>query len=132
MFADIAGYTALMQQNESHALQLLSHFKTKLEELVPQYQGQIVQFFGDGCLLSFDSAINAVQCGIELQRKFREIEIPVRMGMHLGEVLMRDNNLFGDSVNLASRVESISIPGAILVSKTVRDQIRNKAVFQLT
>ena len=132
LFADIAGYTALMQQNESHALQLLSHFKTKLEKLVPQHQGQIVQFFGDGCLLSFDSAINAVQCGIELQKNFREIEIPVRMGMHLGEVLLSNNNLFGDSVNLASRVESISIPGAILVSKTVRDQIRNKAAFQLT
>jgi len=132
LFADIAGYTALMQEDEERALQLLNHFKETLEDQVLKFQGEIIQYFGDGALLSFDSATLGVQCGENLQQIFREQGSPVRMGMHLGEVVFRNKNLFGDGVNIASRIESIGVPGALLVSKTIRDQVRNKMEFQLT
>ena len=131
LFADIAGYTALMQEDETHALTLLNSFKDILERVVPNYLGEIVQYFGDGTLLSFDSATNGVSCAVELQQTFIGEKIPVRIGMHLGDVLAKGGNLFGDGVNIASRIESISVPGSLLVSKTVRDQIKNKAGLEL-
>ncbi|MEM8897609.1 MAG: adenylate/guanylate cyclase domain-containing protein [Bacteroidota bacterium] len=129
LFADISGYTALMQQDEQKAISTVSSFRSELEKQVPSFDGKIVQYFGDGCLLSFDSSSSAINCAIDLQKYFIYKEIPVRMGLHLGEVVFRDNNAFGDGVNIASRVESISIPGAILLSKSVRDLVRNKPEF---
>ncbi len=131
IFADIQGYTALMQENEPHALELLNTFKSTLDEIVPLHKGEIIQFFGDGALLAFDSTTDGVECGIRMQRIFGEQQLPVRVGMHLGEVVFKNNNLFGDGVNIASRIESIGVPGTVLVSKTVWDQVRNKTEFEL-
>ncbi len=131
LFADIVGYTSLMQSDEPKALQLLKQFKTYLEQIVPSFNGEIVQYFGDACLLSFDSTSRGVQCAISLQEKFRMAEIPIRIGMHLGEVIFTENNVFGDGVNVASRIESMGVPGGILISKIVRDQIKNKTDYNL-
>ena len=132
LFADIAGYTAMMQKNEQDALELLNRFKEALEEITPKHQGRIVQYFGDGCLLSFDSSSNSVDCAIALQKAFSETpSVPVRIGMHLGDVIFKNDNVFGDGVNIASRIESLGIPGAILMSKTIRDQIKNQKEFLL-
>lgn len=131
LFADIAGYTAMMQSDESRALRCLEGFKSEIESCVPKYDGQIVQYFGDGCLLSFDSTSQAVRCAMVMQKKFQSEDIPVRVGIHLGEVIFRENNVFGDGVNVASRIESMGIPGCVLLSKSVRDQIHNKSDFQL-
>lgn len=117
IFADIAGYTATMQEDEQKALSYLNGFKKVLHEETEKYDGRIVQLFGDGCLLTFDSITNAVYCAIELQKKFIDNNsIPVRIGIHTGEVIFKENNVFGDGVNIASRIESLGIPGAILVS----------------
>jgi len=132
LFADIAGYTSMMQKDERHALGLLNQFKTVLEELVPANKGNIIQYFGDGCLLSFESATDGVECALALQLSLIKQQIPVRIGMHLGEVVFKNNNAFGDGVNIASRVESMGISGSIIISKAIRDQIKNKADFQLT
>ena len=131
LFADIVGYTALMQSDESKAMKYLDAFKAELQKKVPGFDGEIVQYYGDACLLSFDSTSEGVKCAIEIQKYFQRIEIPIRIGMHLGEVIFTDDNVFGDGVNIASRIESMGVPGAVLVSKTVRDQIKNKAEFQL-
>lgn len=132
LFADIAGYTAMMQKNEEGAMELLNRFKEELEEITPRHQGRIIQYFGDGCLLAFESSTQSVHCAIALQKAFSKIPvIPVRIGLHLGEVVFKNNNVFGDGVNIASRIESLGIPGAILMSKTIRDQIVNKSEFQL-
>jgi class 3 adenylate cyclase len=131
LFADIEGYTSLMQTDEQLALHRLNLLKETLENLVPLYQGQIVQYFGDACLLSFESATQGVQCAIALQKKFIAGDLPMRMGLHLGDVVFRNNNVFGDGVNIASRIESIGISGAILISRAVKDQIQNKAEFLL-
>ena len=132
MFADIVGYTAIMQKNEQEALKLLNRFKALIEEYTPTHTGTIVQYFGDGCVLTFDSSTECVSCALDIQKGCNsEIKIPVRIGMHLGEVIFHNNNIFGDGVNIASRVESLGVPGGILMSKSIRDQIKNKAEFRL-
>ncbi len=131
LFADIAGYTALMQDDEHKAMHYLSNFKATLESTVTVYQGSIVQYFGDGCLLAFDSSTHSLECAIALQGAFRVLELPVRIGIHLGDVVFTEENVFGDGVNIASRIESLGVPGAVLVSKAIRDQVVNKAAFSL-
>ena len=132
MFTDVVGYTAIMQRDEEAALKLLNQFKEVLEGLTPAHQGQIIQYFGDGCVLSFDSPTLCVRCAMALQKEFNNtLKIPVRIGIHLGEVIFHSNNVFGDGVNIASRVESMGIPGAVLMSKSIRDQIKNKEEFHL-
>ena len=131
VFADIAGYSAMMQADEVSALAVLDRFKIILEKEMPLHEGQIIQYYGDGCLLSFDSAFLSLRAATSLQSKFIEQKVPVRIGMHLGDVLYKNNNAFGDGVNIASRIESLGIPGSVLLSKTVRNQVKNKAEFTL-
>ena len=131
LFADIVGYTSLMQSDERQAMLCLNHFKEIAENIVPKHQGEIIQYYGDAVLLTFDSATTGVECAIELQHALIEKEIPIRIGMHLGDVIFKNDNVFGDGVNIASRIESMGIPGCLLVSKTIRDQLVNKEEFLL-
>ncbi len=127
LFADIAGYTALMQEDEQEAVRKLKRFRAGIEQIVPEHSGRIVQFYGDGCLLIFQSVLNAVRCSIALQEAFMaDPSVPVRMGAHQGEVILEDENIYGSSVNLAARVESMSVPGAVLISEKIQDEIRNR------
>ena len=101
--------------------------KKLIENIVPEYSGRIVNFYGDGCLMLFDSSIKAVNCAKELQLLFvRTGIIPVRMGIHSGDVMMKADSVYGDSVNISSRIESMAVPGSVLMSKVVSDQIRNE------
>jgi class 3 adenylate cyclase/TolB-like protein len=131
LFADIVGYTTLMQSDEKRALLFLNHFKELVENIIPIYKGEIIQYYGDAVLLTFDSATSGVECAIEFQHAFIEKEIPIRIGMHLGDVIFKNDNVFGDGVNIASRIESMGIPGCLLVSKAIRDQLFNKGDFLL-
>ncbi|MEM9984093.1 MAG: adenylate/guanylate cyclase domain-containing protein [Bacteroidota bacterium] len=131
LFADIVGYTAMMQEDEQQALALLNDCKSILEREVAQHHGELVQYFGDGALLSFTSAQEGVSCSLDMQQAFVQDHIPARIGLHLGEVIKRNDNLFGDGVNLASRIESIAEPGSVLLSKALRDQVKNQSVFDL-
>jgi TolB-like protein len=131
LFADIVGYTSLIQKDESNAIFIIEKFKTVLEQHIPVHGGKIVQYYGDGCLATFDSALDGVQCAMQLQKKFRtDIHVPARIGLHQGDVLMSGNNIFGASVNIASRIESAGVEGSVLFSKTVRDQIKNKSLIK--
>jgi TolB-like protein/class 3 adenylate cyclase len=133
MFVDIVGYTAMMQHDEDLAMNKLHCFKERLGSTVGDFQGEIIQFYGDGCLLIFQNSADAVGCARSLQLNFRtKEELPVRIGIHLGEYLAEDGNIFGDSVNIASRIESMGVPGAILMSHTIKEQIRNKPEIKLT
>src|SRR5438128_10769215 len=131
LFADIAGYTSLMQQDEKKALHTLTMFKKALQVATSGHTGKIVQYFGDGCLMTFESAVNALYCAIALYNDFTSTDVPVRIGLHLGDIVYKEGNAFGDGVNLASRVESMGVPGAVLMSKTLRDQIKNKKEYVL-
>jgi pentatricopeptide repeat protein len=133
LFADIAGYTALMQKDEAIAMQLLQRFKQELFQSVKDNNGEIIQYFGDGCLVVFTNAPDAVLAAKTIQEKLMiEPMVPVRIGLHLGDVIYREGNIFGDCVNIASRIESMGVPGAILFSDAVKKQIRNKPEFRFT
>lgn len=132
LFADIVGYTALMQKDEKSARQNLEKFRNTLNEKIKLYHGQIIQYYGDGCLCTFDSAVDSVQCAKEVQQIFQsEPKVPVRIGLHSGDVFFEADNVYGDAVNIASRVESMGISGSVLVSSSIQNQIKNQTDFKL-
>jgi TolB-like protein/tetratricopeptide (TPR) repeat protein len=127
MFTDIAGYTAMMQENEKEAMSKRDRQRVILEECVPLHNGKILQTFGDGTLCVFSSAIEAVSCAVKVQVKLQaEPVVPLRVGIHIGDVVYDDREIYGDGVNVASRIESISVAGAVLVSEKVYDDIKNQ------
>jgi len=131
LFADIVGYTALMQVDEQKAAVLRRKFHQFIEEKVSAHDGDVNQFYGDGALCLFQNSLQAVRCAIELQRSFRQDpSVPVRVGLHLGSVVFEDGKVFGDSINIASRIESMGVPGGVLISKKVRDDVKNQPDLQ--
>lgn len=127
MFTDMMGYTALMQEDEALAKLLRTRQKQTLESLIPQYHGTIIQYFGDGTLSLFDSATDAVRCGIAIQQELlQEPVVKLRIGIHSGDVVYDRDGIYGDCVNLSSRIESLSVPGAVLFSGKVFDEIKNQ------
>ena len=130
MFTDMVGYTALMQEDEALARKKRKRHRVVFEQLHAEYHGQIIQYFGDGTLSIFLNAKDATQCAIDLQLQLKEpIEVPLRIGLHLGEVVVEEDQLIGDAVNVASRVESFAATGSVLVSKEVVDQLKNQKQF---
>ncbi|NER11853.1 hypothetical protein GWK08_00215 [Leptobacterium flavescens] len=126
MFTDIEGYTALMQHDEKNAISLRNKHREIFENTTEKYNGKIIQYFGDGTLSVFKSSVEAVNCAIEMQRAFlQEPEIPVRIGMHVGDIVYSEDDIIGDAVNIASRIESCAVSGSILISDKVHDQIRS-------
>ena len=132
LFADIKGYTEMMQNDEELGFDIVGKFKKVVERETENHSGEVISFYGDGVLALFDSAIDAVNCSLALQREFREDPVvPVRIGLNDGDVLLRDDNAFGDSINLASRIESIGIPGSILFSHSIYNKVCNKKEFEI-
>ncbi|MEO6221464.1 MAG: FlgO family outer membrane protein [Ginsengibacter sp.] len=131
MFADISGYTAMMQEDEALALELRSRFKKKLEEEVAIHQGRILEFRGDGAMCCFSSTNDAVRAAIALQLDMQSSPVvPLRIGMHSGDVVLEGNSAYGDGVNIASRMESFAVPGSIFISGKVYDDIKNQKDIQ--
>src|SRR5437868_5682312 len=127
LFADMAGYTAMMQENEQSARAKRKRLKTVLEESVTKFNGKILQYYGDGSLSIFSSAIDCVWCSIDMQQQLQqEPTVLLRMGIHTGDVIIDDEAVYGDGVNLASRIESLAVPGGIFISEKVYDEIRNQ------
>jgi len=127
MFADMTGYTAMMQDDEVHAKLLRTRQKKTLETLVPAHNGTIIQYFGDGTLSLFGSAADAVRCGVAIQHELqKEPKVKLRIGIHSGDVVYDTEGIYGDCVNIASRIESLSVPGAVLFSGKVYDEIKNQ------
>ena len=138
MFTDMAGYSRKMGLNEQATLQLLAEQERILLPLVRAFSGAVVKTAGDGVMASFDSAVNAVRCAIEIQRKLAFYnhdkadarKLLVRIGIHLGDVVVKGNDLFGDGVNIASRIEPFAAPGGICISQDVLHQIKNKVEIE--
>lgn len=132
MFADIEGFTYLMQEDETLALNLLDKLKKSLEAEVSLHGGKILELRGDGALCRFDSTLEGVRAAMSLQAAMQINPIvPVRIGMHTGDVIVSGNSVFGDGVNIASRVESFAIPGSIFISSRVHDDIKNQKDIQV-
>ena len=126
MFTDIEGYTSLMQRDEKEAVKIRERHRNTFEMTTEAYNGKIIQYFGDGTLSIFKSTVEAVDCAIELQQAFlQEPKIPVRIGVHVGDILQSKDDIIGDAVNVASRIESCAVSGSVLISDKVHDQIRS-------
>jgi len=127
MFTDIVGYTALMSVNEPNAMRLLQKNREIQNSLADKHQGELLKEIGDGTLLCFHSAFDAVQCAIEIQKSCKEVpELVLRIGIHLGDVLFENGDVFGDGVNVASRIEPFANAGGICISEQVYQMIQNK------
>ncbi|HQU58559.1 MAG TPA: adenylate/guanylate cyclase domain-containing protein [Saprospiraceae bacterium] len=131
MFADIAGYTAMMQANENDGMRRLKRFRAVLDESVEKHQGRVLQHYGDGSLVLFDSAVEAVASAKEIQLALlQEPKVPLRIGIHIGDIVTEEDYIYGDGVNLASRVESLGVPGSILITERVIHDLRNHPQFE--
>ena len=122
MFTDMIGYTSLMQANEKRAM-LLRDTHRKLEDCVLIYKGNTIQYYGDGTLTIFGSALEAVRCAVEIQEKLsEEPKVSLRIGIHSGDIVYDIEGIYGDGVNIASRIENLSIAGSVLISEKIFDE----------
>ncbi len=134
MFTDMVGYTALGQRNEPLALALVDEQRKLIRPVIAKHDGREVKTIGDAFLVEFGSALDAVNCAVEIQtaikelnaRRSKEQEIRLRIGVHLGDVVRQGTDIAGDSVNVASRIESLSSPGGVCVSDQVFHSVVNK------
>jgi len=131
MFTDIVGYTALMQQDEQKAIEYREHHREVFDSTTKKYKGRILQYYGDGTLSTFPSAIDAVHCALEMQVAFTQNEpkLPIRIGIHSGDIIATNEEIIGDGVNVASRIESLAAVGTVYISDKVYDEIKNQAEF---
>ena len=133
MFTDMVGYSALSQRDDKLAQELLEEHRQLLREIFPQFNGIEIKTIGDAFLVEFQSALEAAQCAIAIQRALTkrnadapaDRQIQVRIGVHIGDVVHRGGDVYGDGVNIASRIESLAAAGGICVSMDVERQIRN-------
>jgi len=133
MFTDMVGYSALAQRDDKVALELLEEHRRLLREIFPRFHGTEIKTIGDAFLVEFGSALEAAQCAIEIQRTLakrnhdvtsnRRVEL--KIGIHIGDVMHRGGDVYGDGVNIASRIEQLAGAGGICVSMDVERQIRN-------
>ncbi len=126
MFTDIVGYTAMMQADEQKSVAVIKHYNTTLEKLVTQFNGQVLNYYGDGSLCIFSSTTDAVNCSLAVQKELRtEPVVLLRIGLHIGEVFFENEKVLGDGVNVASRVQSLGLENSILISEEVHNKIKN-------
>ncbi|HET7000416.1 MAG TPA: adenylate/guanylate cyclase domain-containing protein, partial [Puia sp.] len=126
MFTDIEGYTAMMQKSEKNAVVVRNRHREVIQAEHQQFNGRIIQFYGDGTLSTFQSIVEAVQCALSMQQKFQQApKVPVRMGLHIGDIIFNEEHIFGDGVNLTSRVESLGVAGSILISDKANQELQN-------
>ena len=132
--ADVAGYSALMGRNEAATVQTLSDHRAVVRACVERYSGKIDDAKGDAVLAEFGSAVNAVSCAVEIQRQLdehnaslpEERRMRLRIGINLGDVIIKDDTIYGDGVNIAARLEALAEPGGICISRMVYDNVKGK------
>jgi len=132
--ADVYGYSRLMGLDEAGTLATLNSYRAAMADLIGRHRGRVVNAAGDHLLAEFGSPVMAVQCAVEIQRGIAERNATLdpdrqmwfRIGINLGDVLVERDDLFGDDVNIAARLQAIAEPGGVLISGTVFDQVKNK------
>src|SRR5712692_5951848 len=132
--ADVFGYSRLMGDDEEATLRTLTSYRKLIDGLIQQHRGRFVNSAGDSVLAEFASVVNAIQCAVEIQTTLNaenanippEQRMEFRIGVNLGDVMVDGEQIYGDGVNVAARLESLADPGGICISRTVHDQIKNK------
>jgi adenylate cyclase len=132
--ADVFGYSRLMGEDEEATLSTLSSHRKLIDSLIEQHHGRFVNSAGDSVLAEFASVVNAVQCAVEIQATLKdenaslspERRMEFRIGVNLGDVMVDGEQIYGDGVNVAARLESLADPGGICISGTVHEHIKNK------
>jgi len=132
--ADVEGYSRLMGRDEVGTLRTLNRYRAIMDPLIASYRGRIFNTAGDSLVADFASAVDAVQCAVAVQEAIAKEnpdrpaceQMRFRIGIHVGDIMVQGDNLFGDGVNIAARLEALAEPGGICVSGTVRDQIGTK------
>ena len=131
LFTDIVGYTAMMQKNEQNALAVTRHYIATLKQTAETFHGRILNDYGDGSLCCFPSATEAVKAAVQIQQRLQhEPKVPLRIGIHVGELFFEENKVMGDSVNVASRIQSLACANSILFSKEVFDKLKNQPDYK--
>jgi adenylate cyclase len=139
MFTDQVGYTSLSQKDEASAMELLDEQRRVARSFFPKYNGREIKTIGDAFLVEFESALEAVRCAFDMQQSLHELNmgrkiekrIQLRIGVHLGDVIHSQNDVYGDAVNVASRIEPLAPPGGVCITEQVNDHVKNKSDFQL-
>src|SRR5215470_13859738 len=135
---DVVGYSRLMEQDEAGTMAALAdRRKAILEPLFARYRGRLVRLMGDGTLAEFASAVDAVQCAVDIQKAMREANatlsedraILLRVGLNLGDVVVEEGDLYGDGVNVAARLEAMADPGGICLSAAIHQQVERLLPF---
>src|SRR2546426_6980510 len=139
MFTDIVGYSSITSQNEKKALHLLREHTELLQSVFPKYKGRIVKTMGDGFLVEFASAVEAVNCAVETQREIGRVNsvrgpddrIMIKIGIHVGDIVHSADDVLGDAVNVAARVQPLAETGGICITRQVVDQVEGKVDYQM-
>src|SRR6476660_6352492 len=132
MAMDVVGYSEHMQADEAGTLAALGAIRETSENQIAQHRGRIANTAGDSVLAEFGSAVEAVSCAIALQEELTKHELQIRVGVHIGDVINKNSDLFGTAVNVACRLEGIAEPGGIVVSAAVRDAIAGRLAAYFT
>ena len=138
MFTDMVGFTSIGQENEALSLELLEEQRRLVRPIISRYGGKEIKTIGDAFLIEFPSALQATRCAFDIQQSIHEFNtnnnsanrnLRLRIGIHLGDVTQSENDIYGDAVNVASRIEALAEPGSICITQQVFDQIKNKFEF---
>ncbi len=130
--ADVYGYSRLMEADETGTLETLRRYRTAIARLVERHDGRIVNTWGDAVIAEFASVVEAVQCAVEIQQEIasqastQASPMQFRIGINLGDVMVDGSDIYGDGVNIASRLQELAEPGGVVISSSVYDQVHNK------
>ena len=136
--ADVASYSRMMEIDEEGTLATLSTFRLVTDRLISQHEGRICGTAGDSILAAFGSALAAVQCAVDIQKELArsnealeaERRMQFRIGINVGDVMLKDGDIFGDGVNIAARLEGLADPGGICISRGIHDHVMKKSPFE--
>jgi class 3 adenylate cyclase len=131
MFTDISGFTSLMGNDEQKAHEILKKNRALQKPIITQFNGTLIRELSDDLLANFSTVSDALNAAFKIQEQCNAAkDFQLSIGIHQGEIVLEDGDIYGDGVNVASRIQSLGVPGSVLFSKKVKDEIRNKSEFQ--